>query len=120
MALDKKITVPLKSFRCNSGDNAAQVRVEFHRFSEMATSLTLSNASSTLLTKTFGSMKVFENELSRAYGDLLKQFGKTYEVVKELGEMRTTLALSPGTAAAKPTQNSEAPADTIGQKAQIS
>jgi hypothetical protein len=116
VALDKKITVPLKNFRCStgSGQSAAQVRVEFHRFSDLATSLTLSNTSSTLLTKTFGSMKVLENEVSKTYGDLLKQFGQTYEASKEQAEIITTLSLSAEARTTEQMQN--APADAIGPK----
>ena len=96
VVLDKTISVPLKSYRCKTGadQNAPQVRIEFHRLSDLAASLVISNTSSTLLKKTFGSMKVVENDISKAYGDLLKQFGTTYEVVKEQGEVSTRLSIN--------------------------
>ena len=96
VALDKKTAVPLKSYRCSTGTgaDAAQVRVEVHRFSDLAASLTITNASSSLLQKTFGKMKVVENDVSRTFAGLLKQFGTTYEVAKEQGEMVTTLSVN--------------------------
>src|ERR1700730_9007156 len=64
VVLDQKTAVPLKSYRCTtgSGADAAQVRVEMHRFSDLAASLTIANASSSLLQKTFGKMKLIEND----------------------------------------------------------
>ena len=91
-----KAAVPLKSYRCSTGTgaDAAQVRVEVHRFSDLAASLTIANASSSLLQKTFGKMKVVENDVSRTFAGLLKQFGTTYEVAKEQAEMVTTLSVN--------------------------
>jgi hypothetical protein len=96
VALDPKTAVALKSYRCTTGPgaDAAQVRVELHRFSDLAASLTIASTSSTLLQKTFGKMKVVENEVSRTYAGLVKQFGTAYEVAKEQGEMATTLSVN--------------------------
>lgn len=96
IALDQKTAVPLKSYRCStgSGADAAQVRVEMHRFSDLAASLTIANASSSLLQKTFGKMKVVENDVSRTYAGLLKQFGTIYEPAKEQGGMATSLSVN--------------------------
>jgi hypothetical protein len=96
VALDPKTSVPLKSYRCTigSGADAAQVRVEMHRFSDLAASLTIANTSSTVLQKTFGAMKVVQNEVFKTYAGLLKQFGTTSEAPKEQGEMVTTLSVN--------------------------
>jgi len=67
VVLDKTISVPLKSYRCKTGadQNAPQIRIEFHRLSDLAASLMISNTSSTMLTKTFGAIKVVENDVSK-------------------------------------------------------
>jgi hypothetical protein len=77
VVLDKDTTVRLKSFLCSSGEgpDKVEVRVEFHRFAEIAASLIVSKASSTSLQKTIGSPKLVENEVFKNYADLLKQFG---------------------------------------------
>lgn len=113
VVLDKTISVPLKSYRCKTGadQNAPQIRIEFHRLSDLAASLMISNTSSTMLTKTFGAIKVVENDVSKTYGDLLKQFGTTYEVVKEQGEVSTRLSIN---AAAQKEEDRLSAEDTIG------
>jgi len=59
--------VPLKSYRCKTGadQNAPQIRIEFHRLSDLAASLMISNTSSTMLTKTFGAIKVVGDDVSK-------------------------------------------------------
>ena len=116
VALDKTITVPLKSYRCKigTGQDIREVRVELDRFSDTAASLITSGGSSALLKKTFGSMSVFENEISKTYRDLLKQFGTTSDVVKQQGEIATRLAITGDRPIAAQDENPNAAPDTIG------
>ncbi len=116
VALDQKAVVPLKSYLCKVGSpqSAAQIRVEFDRLSDLAASLTISGKSSTQLTKTFGAIKIIDNDVSRTYAELVKRFGTTYEVVKEQGEIVTTLSLNAPPKSGLGEDNANTARDLIG------
>jgi hypothetical protein len=71
--------VRLKGFRCRTGseEDAPQVKIEFHRLSDMAASMIVAKRTSELLEKTIGTLKVIENGFLKAYPDILSKFGTT-------------------------------------------
>src|SRR5262245_37739558 len=96
--LDGDTVVQIKSYTCSDGQSP-QFKVEFHRFADIPAALLMAKASSTLLAKTIGSPRLVENEVSKAYADILKQFGWTQETPKKDDDSfptRTTIALEGG------------------------
>src|SRR5262245_9585346 len=73
--LDKDTVVRLRSYACRAGEgaDAPNITVELYRFSEQAASLIVAKRSSTLLVKTIGKPRVAENEVFKAYAELLQQ-----------------------------------------------
>src|SRR5262245_44772651 len=69
-------SVRLKSFLCRAEDGQSpQVRVEFHRLSEVAASMLVSNRASPELHSLIGSPAIVDNDVKTTYADLLEQFG---------------------------------------------
>jgi hypothetical protein len=97
VALDKEKIVALRSYLCSTGTgaDAAQFRIEYDRLNDTIVSLLLANGSSTKLPQALGPVKIFSNEVSRTYADLVRRFGTTQDVVKEQGEIVTSLAVRP-------------------------
>jgi hypothetical protein len=90
--------VQLRSYTCSDGQTP-QFKIEFHRFADVPAGLLMAKASSTLLAKTIGSPRLLENEVSKAYADILKQFGWTQETPKKDDDSfptRTTISLEGG------------------------
>jgi hypothetical protein len=72
-------TVQLRGFLCSAGEGTAEVRlkVELFQFSDIAASLLVARKSSDYLRETIGTPKVIDNEVLKAYSELLKNFGRT-------------------------------------------
>lgn len=85
VALDADNVVRLRSHVCTlgSGPDAAQLRVEQHRFSDVAASLIVARRASTLLARTIGRPVLVDNAVSRAYAELIARFGVTMEFTGE-------------------------------------
>lgn len=81
VALDADNVVRLRSHVCTlgAGPDAAQLRVEQHRFSDVAASLIVARRASTLLARTIGHPVVVDNAVLRAYAELIARFGVTME-----------------------------------------
>lgn len=77
MALDRNTTVRLKSFNCGEGD--LRLKFEVHQVTDVAASLIVAKRTSNLLKQTFGTPKVVENDVFKAFAGLLKQFGTTHD-----------------------------------------
>jgi len=71
--------VQLRAYTCGLGDqlDGPQVRVEIHRLSDVAASIILAKQSSEVLARVVGSATLIDNEVSKVYTDLLRQFGET-------------------------------------------
>jgi hypothetical protein len=82
VALDQDNVVLIKSYRCTVGDGlgAPEIKVEFYHLAENAAGLLLAKGSSTQLRKTIGSPRIVENDVFRAYTDLLKNVGTSTAV----------------------------------------
>src|SRR5262245_28217952 len=70
-------TVRLKSFLCRveDGQQGRQIRVEFHRLSEVAASMLVSDRASSQVGDVLGSPAIGDNDVKKTYADLLRQFG---------------------------------------------
>jgi hypothetical protein len=79
VSLDSQNVVRLRSYLCRSGEgpNDARLKVEFHRFSDIAASMIVAKSYSSLLRRTIGAPKIIENDVFRAYAELIREFGKT-------------------------------------------
>src|SRR5262245_48465577 len=91
VALDKKNFAQIKSFSCRNGQDT--FRVELHRFSEAAASLTVAKRATEVMRRTFGTPKLVENDVFKSYADLLQRFG---ENVQLSGNLRGQSTLSVG------------------------
>jgi hypothetical protein len=113
VSLGQHNTIVLRSYECGIGRSrdSGRLKVEFHRFSDTAASLIVGNGSSEMLKKTIGSPRLVENEVFKAYAELLQRFGSTSEVPKEQGEIRTSLSVK--SPAGDPVEGME---DLIGGK----
>ena len=90
--------VQLKSYTCSAGDSQAQqIKVEFHRFSDLPASLLIGKTPSNLLTKIIGSPRIIENEVFKAYAELLRQFGWTRDAPRKDDVLmsRTQISVNP-------------------------
>jgi hypothetical protein len=90
--------VQLKSYTCSAGDSQAQqIKVEFHRFSDLPASLLIGKTPSNLLTKIIGSPRIIENEVFKAYAELLRQFGWTQDAPRKDDVLmsRTQISVNP-------------------------
>ena len=79
VALDADNVVRLRSHVCavGTGSDAVRVRVEQHRFSDVAASLIVARRASALLARTIGQPLVVDNAVLRAYAELIQRFGVT-------------------------------------------
>jgi hypothetical protein len=89
-------SVRLKSYLCRTGtgSEAAQVRVEMHKFSEIASSLLVTNGQAKFLARAIGKPTVLENDVSKAYAALLKQFGETADWPQYCAETSTIININ--------------------------
>jgi hypothetical protein len=94
--LDGSAVVKLKGYTCSEG-GSPQIKVEFHRFSDIPAGLLMAKTSSALLTRVIGSPRIVENDVFKTYADMLKQFGWTQEAPKKDDGFptRTTISLDP-------------------------
>jgi hypothetical protein len=118
VALDKKNTIPLKSYLCSTGSGADTIRfrVEYFRLTDVAASVLLANSSSIKLKKTLGSAKLIANDVSRTYADLVKQFGSTREIPNDSEQGSAIFNLTPpGTTPADGDSDADT-GDQIGTK----
>lgn len=81
VALDADNVVRLRSHVCTvgTGPDAVRVRVEQHRFSDLAASLIVARRASALLARTIGKPVVVDNAVLQAYAELIRRFGVTRE-----------------------------------------
>jgi hypothetical protein len=82
-AENRNFGLRLRSYLCRAGEgqNDAWIKVEFHRLSSAAAAMVVGKTlPSKYLKATIGSPSVVENDVFKAYVDLLKQFGETVEV----------------------------------------
>ncbi len=98
VTLDAGNVIQLKSYTCSAGPGQpAQIKVEFHRLSDLPASLLIGKTPSKLLTKTIGSPRIVENEVYKAYADFLKQFGLTQEAPRkdDILQSQTNISINP-------------------------
>jgi hypothetical protein len=80
--LDKDNILQLRTYTCRTaqgaqGADAAQVRIEIHRLSNLAASMVVAKQSSALLAKAVGAPRLIENDVSATYSELVRRFGRT-------------------------------------------
>lgn len=86
--------VRLRSFLCRTNNQSAPlIQVEFHRLSDVVASLILSKQHSAMVERTIGSPRVIENDVFRAYTELLQRFGTTRDVPIRANNTYTTFEL---------------------------
>jgi hypothetical protein len=71
--------IGLRTYLCRPDGQSsnAQVRVEFHRISDVMASVLFNRMGSEVAAKTIGEADVIENEVFKTFMDLLKRFGTT-------------------------------------------
>jgi hypothetical protein len=71
--------VQLRTYLCRTGrgPNEPQIKVELDRLSDAAASVVITKGTSGMLSQVIGAPKLIDNDVSKTYSDLLRQFGVT-------------------------------------------
>jgi hypothetical protein len=91
--------VQLGTYLCRTGrgPSDAQVRVEFDRVSDAVASMIITGYRSDMLSQVIGTPKLISNDVSKAYSELLRQFGVTLGSELSLQQLTINGADSAGT-----------------------
>ena len=71
--------VQLRTYLCHTkrGPNEPQIKIELDRLSDAAASVVITKGTSGMLSQVIGAPKLIDNDVSKTYSDLLRQFGVT-------------------------------------------